>query len=148
MRKPILVLQYPDPKEGRTVAMAATRNLVALQAFKKAVLEEAALATMDCGNDEILCIQNQTELTRLEKLLEKLIPDDKGVQIKGERMRKTITEEPTEKIEVSNSDEAISIIRTRVDYEGVLLRDVTILNKREALELYQFIGQWIRGGLK
>lgn len=79
MRKPILVLQYPDPKEGRTVAMAATRNLVALQAFKKAVLEEAALATMDCGNDEILCIQNQTELTRLEKLLEKLIPDDKGV---------------------------------------------------------------------
>ena len=63
-------------------------------------------------------------------------------------MRKTITEEPTEKIEVSNSDEAISIIRTRVDYEGVLLRDVTILNKREALELYQFIGQWIRGELK
>ncbi|GAI97156.1 unnamed protein product, partial [marine sediment metagenome] len=38
MKKPILVLQYPDPHEGRTVAIAATRNLKALKAFKEVVL--------------------------------------------------------------------------------------------------------------
>ena len=76
MKKPILVLQYPDPHEGRTVAIAATRSLKALQAFKEAVLEEAKLAAMDWETDEILYIQNQTELERLEKLLKKLIPDN------------------------------------------------------------------------
>ena len=75
MRKPILVLQYPDPKEGRTVAIAATRNPIVLKTFKGAVLEEAKLAVMDWESDEVLCIQNQIELERLEKLLEKLIPD-------------------------------------------------------------------------
>jgi len=74
MKKPILVLQYPDPQEGRTVAIAATRNLKALQIFKGAVLEEAKLATMDWETDEVLCIQNLTELERLEKLLGRLIP--------------------------------------------------------------------------
>ena len=54
MRKPILVLQYPDPKEGRTVAMAATRNPIALQSFKEAVLEEAKLAVMDWECDSVL----------------------------------------------------------------------------------------------
>jgi len=79
MRKPILVLQYPDPNEGRTVAIAATRNPKALQAFKEAVLEEARLAEIDWWNDEIFNIQNQMESKRLEKLLEKLIPNDMGV---------------------------------------------------------------------
>ena len=78
MRKPILVLQYPDPKEGRTVAIAATRNPIALQAFKEVVLEEARLAVIDWETDEVLCIQNQIELERLEKLLEKLIPSNDG----------------------------------------------------------------------
>lgn len=80
MRKPILVLQYPDPKEGRTVAIAATRNSIALQAFKTVVLEEAELAAMAWEDDEVLDIQNQIELARLEKVLGKLIPDDKEVE--------------------------------------------------------------------
>ena len=77
MKRPILVLQYPDSREARTVALAATRDLKALQAFKEAVLEEARLAAMDWDADEVLTLQNQMELERLEKLLEKLIPDDK-----------------------------------------------------------------------
>lgn len=71
-------MQYPDSREARTVALAATRNLKALQAFKEVVLEEARLAVMDWETDEILCIQNQTELERLEKLLEKLIPGNEN----------------------------------------------------------------------
>ncbi len=76
MKRPILVLQYPDPHEGRTIAIAATRSLKALQAFKEVVLEEARLDAMDWEADEVLSINNQTELVRLEKLLEKLIPDN------------------------------------------------------------------------
>ena len=75
MKRPILVLQYPDPHEGRTVAIAATRSLKALQAFKELVLEEARLAVMDWETDEVLHAQNETELERLHKLLELLIPD-------------------------------------------------------------------------
>lgn len=75
MKKPILVLQYPDPHEGRTVAIAATRSLKALQAFKEVVLEEARLAAMDWEADEVLHAQNVTELERLNKLLRLLIPD-------------------------------------------------------------------------
>ena len=78
MKRPILVLQYPDSREARTVALAATRNLKALQAFKEVVLEEARLAVMDWEADEVLSIQNQTELERLGKLLEKLIPGNEN----------------------------------------------------------------------
>ena len=76
MKRPILVLQYPDPHECRTIAIAATRNLKALRTFKEVVLEEARLAVMDWDADEILTIQNQAELERLEKLLDKLIPNN------------------------------------------------------------------------
>lgn len=75
MKRPILVLQYPDPHEGRTVAIAATRSLKALRAFKEVVLEEARLAVMDWEADEVLHAQNQTELERLNKLLGLLIPE-------------------------------------------------------------------------
>ena len=78
MKRPILVLQYPDPLEGRTVAIAATRSLIALQAFKEVVLEEAKLATLGWETDEVLTIQNQLELERLEKLLDRLIPDSEN----------------------------------------------------------------------
>ena len=78
MNNPILVLQYPDPHECRTLAIAATRNLKALQAFKEVVLEEARLGAMEWDADEILTIQNQAELERLEKLLDKLIPNNDG----------------------------------------------------------------------
>ena len=76
MKRPILVLQYPDSREARTVALAATRSLKALQVFKEVVLEEARLGAMDWEADEILTIQNQAELERLEKLLDKLIPNN------------------------------------------------------------------------
>ncbi|MFC1861737.1 hypothetical protein ACFLX6_00365 [Chloroflexota bacterium] len=79
MKKPILVLQYPDPHEGRTVAIAATRGLKALQAFKELVLEEARLAVMDWEADEVIHAQSQIELERLNKLLELLIPDIESV---------------------------------------------------------------------
>ena len=76
MKRPILVLQYPDPREGRTVAIAATRNPAALRAFKEAVLEEARLAVLDWGPDEVIHIQDQAELERLQTSLRVLIPDD------------------------------------------------------------------------
>ena len=78
MKRPILVLQYPDNREARTIALAATRNPRALQAFKEAALEEARLAAMDWEADEVLHVQNQKELERLEKLLGLLIPDDEN----------------------------------------------------------------------
>ena len=78
MKRPILVLQYPDNREARTIALAATRNPRALQAFKEAALEEARLAAIDWEADEVLHAQNQIELERLEKLLGLLIPDDEN----------------------------------------------------------------------
>ncbi|MFC2045696.1 hypothetical protein ACFLUH_03355 [Chloroflexota bacterium] len=75
MRKAILTLQYPDNREARTIALAATRSPTALQAFKEAVLAEAKLAAMDDWDaDEVLHAHNQTELERLNKLLGLLIP--------------------------------------------------------------------------
>lgn len=78
MKRPILVLQYPDPRKGRTVAIAATRNPRVLQAFKEIVLEEAKLAAMDWEADEVLHCQDGVELERLERILPLLIPDGDG----------------------------------------------------------------------
>ncbi len=78
MNRPILVLQYPDPREGRTVAIAATRNPSVLMAFKSTVLEEARLAAMDWEVDEVLRTQDKVELQRLEELLGLLLPNDDG----------------------------------------------------------------------
>jgi hypothetical protein len=78
MRRPILVLQYPDSREGRLVALASTRNAVALQAFREAVLEDARLAALDWRADDVLLMQEQLELERLEKLLGVLIPSGEG----------------------------------------------------------------------
>ena len=74
MRKPILVLQYPDFRQGRTVAIAATKNIEVLGAFKRAVLEEAKLSHVDWDVDEVLNLQDKMELDRLEQLLGLLIP--------------------------------------------------------------------------
>ena len=74
MKHPILVLQYPDSREGRTVALAATRNHKALAAFKQAVLEDARLDAIGLGCDEVLIAHEQAELERLSKVLEMLIP--------------------------------------------------------------------------
>jgi len=69
----ILVLQYPDPGQRRTVALAATRSLLALRAFKVAVLEDARMAA-DRNDDDLLTVQHQLELYRLQKILELLVP--------------------------------------------------------------------------
>ena len=74
MKHPILVLQYPDSREGRLIALATTRNANALVAFKKAVLEDAQLDAIGLGCDEVLIVHEQAELERLSKVLEMLIP--------------------------------------------------------------------------
>ncbi len=76
MKQPILVLQYPDPRQGRTVAIASTKDPAMLHAFKETVLQEARLATMDWVDDEALLVLEQAELKRLQAILELLIPDD------------------------------------------------------------------------
>ena len=76
MKHPILVLQYPDSREGRLVALATTRNPNALLAFKQAVLEDARLDAIGLGCDEVLKVHEQAELERLSKVLEMLIPEN------------------------------------------------------------------------
>ena len=69
-----LVLQYPDFQTGKIRLLACTRDKRALQLFKKVVLEEARLNMLGC-DDDILCIDYEEELHKLEKLLEVLIPE-------------------------------------------------------------------------
>jgi hypothetical protein len=76
MNRPILVLQYPDSRQARTVALAATRSSKALFSFKEAVLEEARLKLMDWETDDILRLQEEMEFERLERLLNLLIPSN------------------------------------------------------------------------
>ena len=73
MKKPMLVLQYPDRRQGRTIALAATRNRSALIAFKQAVLEDTVL---DWEADEVLRVNDNAEQCRLAHLMELLIPDE------------------------------------------------------------------------
>lgn len=75
MTKAVLVLQYPDPRQGRTVAIAATTSLKALQGFKEVVIEEARLETLGWDHDEVLDLQARLEAERLEKLLELVISE-------------------------------------------------------------------------
>ena len=79
MTRPILVLQYPDSRQGRTVAIAATRSPEVLQVFKRVVLDEARLACMDWDVDEVLNLQNKMEVDRLEQLLGLLIPGEAAI---------------------------------------------------------------------
>ena len=55
---------------------------MALQAFREAVLEDARLAVMgwqaDGQADDVLFMQDELELERLEKLLAMLIPGSKS----------------------------------------------------------------------
>ena len=70
----LLVLQYPDPDRGRTVALAATRNPVALQAFRSAVMTEAREACAD--DDEVLEFQDHLELERLQRVFNMVLEDE------------------------------------------------------------------------
>lgn len=69
-----LVLQYPDWQSGKIRLLATTKNPKALKAFREAVLEEARLNLLSC-DDEILRIEYQEELNKLEKLLNALVLD-------------------------------------------------------------------------
>jgi len=70
-----LVLQYPDLQNGRIRLLATTKNATALRAFKEAVLQEAKLNLIGC-DDEVLRIEYEEELHKLEKLLLAIIPDE------------------------------------------------------------------------
>lgn len=74
MVTPTLTLTYPDLQTGKVRLLAVTHDKRALATFKKAVLEEARLNLLSC-DDDILRIEYQEELHKLEKLLNALIPD-------------------------------------------------------------------------
>ena len=74
MNRAILVLQYPDPHRRRTVALAATSSASVLRVFKEAVIEDARLAVRDRDADDLLLVQDQLELQRLQQVLDLLIP--------------------------------------------------------------------------
>ena len=61
------------------MALAATRNESVFRAFKKAVLEDAKLSLLDWQADEVIHLQEEVELERLQKLLDLVIPDEKEV---------------------------------------------------------------------
>ena len=72
--QPHLVLQYPDLQSGKVRLLAFTQDKRALSLFKRVVLEEARLNLLGC-DDDILRIEYEQELHKLEKLLDALIPD-------------------------------------------------------------------------
>lgn len=74
MAQPHLVLQYPDLHSGKVRLLAVTQDKRVLQLFKQVVLEEAHLNLLGC-DDDILRIEYEEELRKLEKLLNALIPD-------------------------------------------------------------------------
>lgn len=69
-----LALQYPDWQSGRIRLLAVTKNWEALQAFKRAVLEEAGVNAL-LTEVPILKIEVAGELAKLTKLLDALIPE-------------------------------------------------------------------------
>lgn len=71
-----LVLQYPDPAQRKTIALAATNNSEALVTFKRAVLTEAKFAAFRWQNDDLLWMQGCAEIERLTVILDALIPND------------------------------------------------------------------------
>jgi hypothetical protein len=74
MVQPHLVLQYPDLQTGRVRLLAFTQDKRVMELFKKIVLEEARLNFLGC-DDDILRIDYEEELRKLEKLLNALIPE-------------------------------------------------------------------------
>jgi hypothetical protein len=74
MVQPHLVLQYPDLQTGKVRLLAFTQDKRVLQLFKKIVLEEARLNLLGC-DDNILRIEYEEELHKLEKILIALIPE-------------------------------------------------------------------------
>ncbi len=73
MVQPHLVLQYPDLHTGKVCLLAVTQDKRVLILFKTVVLEEARLNLLGC-DDDILRIEYEEELRKLEKLFNALIP--------------------------------------------------------------------------
>lgn len=71
---PTLTLTYPDLQSGKVRLLAVTQDKRVLRLFKHAVLEEARLNLLGC-DDEILRIEYEEELSKLEKLFNALIPN-------------------------------------------------------------------------
>ena len=74
MVTPTLTLTYPDLQTGKVRLLALTQDKRVLSVFKKTVLEEAHLNLLGC-DDDILRIEYEGELRKLERLLNALIPD-------------------------------------------------------------------------
>jgi hypothetical protein len=55
---------------------ASTRNKKALRAFRETVLEEARLSLLDWEADEVIRLQDEVDLDRLQKLLDLVIPEE------------------------------------------------------------------------
>jgi hypothetical protein len=79
MMQPYLVLQYPDLQIGKVRLLAITEDKRVLSLFKRVVLEEARLNLLGC-DDDVLRIEYEEELHKLEKLLNALLPDTPEVE--------------------------------------------------------------------
>jgi len=79
MTQPHLVLQYPDLQTGKVRLLAFTQDKRVLHLFKEVVLEEARLNLLGC-DDDILRIEYEEEVRKLEKLLDALIPEKPGAE--------------------------------------------------------------------
>ncbi len=79
MTQPHLVLQYPDLQTGKVRLLAFTQDKRVLHLFKEVVLEEARLNLLGC-DDDILRIEYEEEMRKLEKLLDALIPEKPGAE--------------------------------------------------------------------
>ena len=73
MKQVALVLQYPAPQLGRTIALGATTNPKVLRVFCDAVIKEAK-HKCDLQQDEVLVLQERLEMERLERLLSLVVP--------------------------------------------------------------------------
>ena len=74
MVQPMLSLTYPDYQANKVKLLAVTQSRKAMLAFKAAVLEDARLNLLGC-DDDILRIEYEEELRKLERLLTALIPN-------------------------------------------------------------------------
>jgi len=77
MVQPTLSLTYPDYQANKVKLLAVTHSRKAMLAFKAAALEDARLNLMTC-EDDILKIEYDQELRKLEVLLGLLIPESEA----------------------------------------------------------------------
>jgi len=80
MVAPTLTLTYPDLHSRKVRLLAVTQDKKVLNLFKRIVLEEAQLNLLGC-DDDILRIEYEEELRKLERLLNVLIPDTPEAEI-------------------------------------------------------------------